>query len=392
MAWPRGLAVCALLALSPLAAPAQSAEQRLRQQQDELEAIRRERAELQRRLTELQGEAHDLSEEAVNLRRQAEATARLVRQLDLQLVSINKDVAATEDTLQKAEQEVILKRTSLQRRLIDIYKRGPMYAVEALLSARTFGELVGRYKYLHELALHDRSVVQQVERLYQEIERQRALLVRLQSEIERNREEKSAEESRLRSMQGDRQRSLLEVRQSELEVKERLVRIQRDETRLSQLLASMEEARRRAEAVPNAAAPSGSTLLRGDAGRLEWPVGGNILYTFGRVINPNNTAVRWNGIGIGAPSGTPVHSVSAGEVTYVAPIGTYGLTVIIQHGGGDYTVYGSLSRADVRVGQQVASGEVIGAVGNADPDMPPHLHFEIRPKGRAADPMGWLRR
>ena len=72
-------------------------------------------------------------------------------------------------------------------------------------------------------------------------------------------------------------------------------------------------------------------------------------------------------------------------------IGTYGQTVIVQHGGGDYSVYGSLSRISVRQGQQVQKGAVIGAVGAADPDLPPHLHFEIRPKGRAVDPLEWLR-
>ena len=376
----------------PLCAPAQTAEQRLRQQQTELETIRRERAELQRRLTELQGKAHDLSEEATNLRRQADATARLVRQLDVQLVEINRDVDVAEGSVQKAQQEVIRKRASLKSRLADIYKRGPMYTTEALLSAKTFAELVGRYKYLHELALNDRSVVRQVEVLYTQIDQQRDLLVRLQGEIERNRQEKGQEESRLRAMQGQRQRNLAQVQQSEQQVKERLTRIQRDEQRLGQLLATMEEARRRVESRSSATTPAGSSLRTSDFGRLDWPLDGDVLYSFGRVINPNNTSIRWNGIGIGAPSGTSVKSVGAGEVTYVAPIGTYGLTVIVQHGGGDYSVYGSLSRADVRVGQQVVKGQVIGGVGRADPDMPPHLHFEIRPRGRATDPLGWLRR
>lgn len=388
IAWVVGI----LVATWGAPAGAQTAEQRLRQQQNELDAIRRERAELQQRLRDLQGKAHDLNEEATNLRRQADATARLVRQLDVQLTEITRDVEASEATLQKAEQEVVRKRGALKQRLVDVYKRGPMYTTEALLSARTFGELVGRYKYLHELTLHDKSVVAQVEKLYDDIEEQRTLLVRLQTEIERNRLEKAEEEARLRSMQGQRQRSLVAVQQTEQQVKERLARIQRDEQRLASLLATMEDTRRRSEAGrPNTPAPA-STLKTTDFGRLDWPVDGDILYSFGRVINPNNTTVRWNGMGIGAASGTPVRSVAAGEVTYVAPIGTYGLTVIIQHGGGDYSVYGSLSRADMRVGQQVAKGQVIGAVGSADPDMPPHLHLEIRPKGRAVDPLGWLRR
>lgn len=386
--------VCAsilLLSALPLRhVQAQSAEQRLRQQQQELEAIRRERDELQRRLNELQGEAHDLTEETTNLRRQADATARLVRTLDSQLESITKDVDATSESLARAESDVSSRRRALRQRLVDIYKRGPLFTTEALLSARTFGELVGRYKYLHELALHDRAVVAQVEHLYNEIDRQRSLLVRLQDEIERNKLEKAAEVARLRTLEGQRTRSLARVKRSESDVRDRLNRIRRDEQRIAQLLASMEEARRRAEAAPNAEA-SVSSLRTADLGRLDWPVEGSILYNFGRAVNPNNTTIRWNGVGIAAPSGTPVRSVATGEVTFVSQIGTYGLTVILQHGNGDYSVYGSLSRADVRVGQDVEKGQVIGAVGSADPDLDPHLHFEIRPKGRATDPLTWLR-
>jgi septal ring factor EnvC (AmiA/AmiB activator) len=109
------------------------------------------------------------------------------------------------------------------------------------------------------------------------------------------------------------------------------------------------------------------------------------------VVNPNNSTTRWNGLGIGAALGTSVKSIAAGEVVLAEQVGTYGPTVIVQHGGGDYSVYGSLGRIDVRKGQDVQKGQVLGTVGSADPDLPPHLHLEIRPKGRAVDPLEWLR-
>jgi murein hydrolase activator len=109
-------------------------------------------------------------------------------------------------------------------------------------------------------------------------------------------------------------------------------------------------------------------------------------------VNPNNTTTRWNGIGIAAPVGTSVRAVAAGRVVIVQQIGTYGLTVIVQHGGGDYSVYGSLSRADVKKGDHVDAGDTIGAVGRADPDLQSHLHFEIRRnQGGAVDPLEWLK-
>jgi len=73
-------------------------------------------------------------------------------------------------------------------------------------------------------------------------------------------------------------------------------------------------------------------------------------------------------------------------------IGTYGVTVIVQHGAGDYSVYGSLAAASVAKGAKIAKGQIIGTVGVTDPEMPPHLHFEIRrSRGAAVDPLDWLR-
>ncbi|MEO6446504.1 MAG: peptidoglycan DD-metalloendopeptidase family protein [Gemmatimonadaceae bacterium] len=390
MRGPAVLAFLFLLLLPVASAGAQSAEQRLRQQREELDAIRRERSDLQSRLKDLEGKTHTLEEERTNLHRQADATARLVRSLESQLESINRDVDSTTASLQRAEYEVKHKRSTLRRRLVDIYKRGPLYSTEALLSARTFGELVARYKYLHELALHDRTIVRRMESLYTEIERQRALVLRLQEELLRNREEKASEVAKLQSLESARGRSIAQLARSQKQVEDRLSRIKRDEQRMTQLLASLEEARRRAEARPNAPATTTSSLKTSDFGKLDWPVDGEIIYRFGRAINPNNTAIRWNGIGIKAERGAPVRSIAAGEVMVADPIGTYGLTVIVQHGGGDYSVYGSLSRVNVEKGDKVTKGQVIGAVGQADPDVEPHLHLEIRPKGRATDPMAWL--
>ena len=370
----------------------QSGEAKIRQQREELERIRREREELQRSMTDLQTKAHDLNEEVTNLHQQADATARVVRSLDVQLETITTEVDGTTSSLLRAEDELAVKKAVLRRRLIDIYKRGPMATTEALLAARTFGQLLGRYKYLHELAVRDRSLVTRVEDLYDQVAKQRQQLVRLRDEFERSRQEKRDEEERLRSLEESRSKNLSVVKRSAKQTEARLAAIHRDEERLANVIATFEAERKRAAERPNAPAVlSSSTLKTSDFGKLDWPVEGSIIYRFGRAVNPNNTTIRWNGVGIAAPSGAAVKAVAGGEVMVAEPIGTYGLTVIVQHGGGDYSVYGSLSRADVQKGQQVIKGQVIGAVGVSDPDYDAHLHFEIRPKGRAIDPLAWLR-
>lgn len=274
MRWVASIAIATLLCLPATAQQAraqqQTTEQRLRANREELDRIRRERDDLQRRLTELQGEARDITAEVSNLRRQADATARLVRSLDKQLSTITVEVDSTNARLAKAELDVTRKRTALQQRVIDIYKRGPLYTAEALLSARSFGELVGRYKYLYELAVWDRSLVNRVEALYRQVAQQKQLLVRLRDEFERNREEKAREETRFRQLAGYQSRTLADVRRTQDDVQRRLANVARDEQRLAGLIASLEEARRRAEADPAAtAAPSTSSIKSADAGKLD---------------------------------------------------------------------------------------------------------------------------
>jgi septal ring factor EnvC (AmiA/AmiB activator) len=380
----------ALLIAFPLFAQDTTGEARLRAERARLEQLKREREELERRRTSLQSTAHDLSEEVENLNREAETTARLVRSLESQLESITAEVGNTTADLVRAQDELTVKRATLRRRVVDIYKRGPLYSTEVLLSATSFGDLLARYKYLHLLALRDRALVRRVEDLRNQIGRQRANLVRFQRDIEVNRQEKAEEEHRLRSLEEQRARSLAQVKQRAQQTERRLQQIERDEKRLGDVIASLEAARRRAErATPNA--PRAPSAMRGSRARLDWPVEGALIYNFGRVVNPNNTTVRWNGIGIKALPGTPVRAVADGVVLVAEPFGTYGLTVIVQHPGGDYSVYGSLSRIATAKGASVTAGQTIGHVGSSDPELGPHLHFELRPEGRAVDPLEYLR-
>jgi murein hydrolase activator len=372
--------------------PPQSAAERIKEQKDELDKIRQERADLEKRMQDLQSTVHDLAEERTNIERQADATARVVRGLDVQLSALGDEENEATANLVRAQDELAIKRAVLRNRVREIYKRGPMYSVEAMLSAQSFGELMARYKYLHLIAQRDRVLVTRVEALGQQISNQRQTLVMLRADVEESRQQKEAEEQRLRTLDEQRARSLAQSQAKEKQAESRLAQIAKDEARVGSVIAALEAERKRAEARGGAAVPSNSTLRTSDFGRLDWPVDGTIIYQFGRLVNPNNTTIRWDGIGIAAPEGTPVKAVAAGVVALVnESLGTYGRTVILQHGGNDYSIYSSLGKISVVKGMKVAKGQVIGTVGQSDPDMQPHLHFEMRPGQRAVDPLEWLR-
>lgn len=381
----------ALVTAAPVAQAQVESDARNRAQQDELARIRREREALQRRMKGLQSRAHDISEEVDNLNRQHNATVRVVRSLDQQLTTLNGEVENTTANLVRAQDEVQVKQAVLRKRIVEIYKRGPLYTFEVMLSAKSFGDLVARYKYLHILAQRDRTVVRRIDKLRSSIIGQRRQLVSLQNGVEQNRREKSREAERLESLEGARQQSLVRVQKDAKKAKTRLAQLARSEARLNSVIAAFEAARRRAASRPNAAPTAPSSIRTSDLGRLDWPLEGSIIYRFGRVVNPNNTTTRWNGIGIAASSGADVKSVSSGQVVLADVMGTYGNTVILEHGGGDYSVYGSLSRMAVGKGSRVTKGQVLGSIGATDPALPPHLHFEIRRGGPAVDPLTWLR-
>ena len=96
---------------------------------------------------------------------------------------------------------------------------------------------------------------------------------------------------------------------------------------------------------------------------------------------------RHSGIDLAAPRGTPIVATSDGVVLASGWMGGYGIAVRLDHGAGTETRYAHMSRTAVAPGQDVKRGQVIGYVGSTGRSTGPHLHYEIRKKGRAVNPM-----
>ena len=96
------------------------------------------------------------------------------------------------------------------------------------------------------------------------------------------------------------------------------------------------------------------------------------------------------GVDFRAATGTRVYASRAGKVIFAGRRGGYGKIVGIEHGDDFTTWYGHLSRIRVKVGQWVSQGKVIGLSGNTGISTGPHLHFEIRYKGRSEKPTQYL--
>jgi murein DD-endopeptidase MepM/ murein hydrolase activator NlpD len=124
------------------------------------------------------------------------------------------------------------------------------------------------------------------------------------------------------------------------------------------------------------------------------PVIGEVEFTsgFGVRIDPFlGRPAMHTGLDFRAATGDPVRATANGKVASSGWAGGYGRMVEIDHGNGLSTRYGHLSEIDVKVGDQIKIGQVIGAVGSTGRSTGPHLHYETRIDGEAVDPQKFLR-
>ncbi len=99
---------------------------------------------------------------------------------------------------------------------------------------------------------------------------------------------------------------------------------------------------------------------------------------------------RHNGVDLAAPTGTPVYATADGVVSRANRFSSYGLYISIEHGGKLQTRFAHLSGLNVRKGQEVKKGDLIGFVGSTGRSTGPHLHYEVRMAGRAVNPIPYM--
>lgn len=387
----------------PGGAPASTSggiQQQLQLSQRRLEEIRAERARLQEEMQSVQSRAKDVAAELSNVERRLSGSRSVLSEIQFQSEAVSDRIGVNNRDLVLTREHLRESSATLERRLRDIYEMGSLHTVRVLLGADSFTDLLNRYRYLRLIAGYDRTLVVRVKRLEQDLLLRDATLRQDFAEIGRLRQSRIGEVAELRSIEDEHKRTLDQFRTRERQTQSRLQTLEADESRMKKVLDDLERRRlelERRTGSSTAGRPAPATLAAADAGTLDWPVEGAVVYRFGREVRPNGTVLRWNGIGIGAKTGTPVRAVKAGAVVLAGPFEGYGPTVIISHGEGFYTLYLYLEEIGVVEGRAVEAGQVVGTVGGAATPEGPHLEFQVRaPQGsgspQAQDPLRWLRR
>lgn len=124
-----------------------------------------------------------------------------------------------------------------------------------------------------------------------------------------------------------------------------------------------------------------------------YPTFGRISDGWGLRVHPIRNEIEFHqGIDISNQTGTPIYATAAGTVITTDYDTGYGKRIIIRHGSGYETLYGHLYSYQVRVGDTVSKGQIIGLMGNTGISTGPHLHYEVRTVDGKVNPASYLNR
>ncbi len=341
----------------------------------------------------------ELKEILLALEKKQSDLAKLGR--DLRGVEMSLDQTGHEIT--RVSEEANRKRVEMERRLSSLYKAGEFGTLRMFFSAESFPQLAENIRYMKSVLENDKRIfveynlkIDQLKSLKSDLERDALKKERIMTSIERKKREIEAEKSKKADYLG-------KVRQDRKSYESSLKELQANASRLQAMITKLEALSRRklssrhekpgSKQKPLAELPP--VADRGFAsqkGRMSFPVRGNIIESFGKHKHPEfNSYTFSKGLSISASSGTEIKAVYEGTVIFSDYFKGFGNMMVIDHGGGYFSLYAHASRLSKRVGSEVARHESIGAVGDVDSSKGSMLYFEIRHQGRPVDPAEWVR-
>ena len=275
-----------------------------------------------------------------------------------------------------------------EARVRAVYLKPAPDVLSVLVSADSLGQIIDNYEFVNRIGIQDQKIAHQVE-----VAKTKAAAKRRATARTRRLTAATVSVISARTEEARVVRDELAANRDTLAAARRLKRsalVNSRETReeyLHEVTALAAQSAELAAAIRNAQANAGSTGTGApSAAGFIWPVNGTVTSGFGW---------RWGrmheGIDISAPSGTAIWAAAAGTVIYAGWLGGYGNLVVVDHGNGLSTAYAHASAILVGVGQSVEQGETVALVGSTGHSTGPHLHFEVRLRDAAVDPLPALR-
>ncbi|MDO9309093.1 MAG: peptidoglycan DD-metalloendopeptidase family protein [Deltaproteobacteria bacterium] len=331
-------------------------------------------------------------------------------QKESDLGRLNNDLRGVESSLGriggdigKVTAEASLKRVEIERRLTSLYKAGELGALRMFFSAESFPQIAENIRYM-------RSILDNDKRIFVEYNQKIEELKKLKSDLERDALKKerimTGIEQKKREIEQDKRKKsdyLVKVRQDRKSYEASLKELQANASRLQSMMERLDALSRRklssrhekpgSKLKPLAELPPVPDRgFSSQKGRMSLPVRGAILESFGKHKHPEfNSYTFSKGLSISAGSGADIKAIYEGSVIFADYFKGFGNMIIVDHGGGYFSLYAHASRLTKKVGANVSRNETIASVGDVDSTKGPILYFEIRHQGKPVDPAGWVR-
>ena len=358
-----------------------------------LQEAQDEKAQLEKALKEAQGTIEDLKDskgdiesKVTELNQQLIDISARITDLENQLTAKSEDIQETKDELAGAKEREAQQYADMKVRIQFMYENGQTSYLEALLSSRNISEFLNSADYIAQIQSYDRQklteyqdTVESIVNLEAQLEQEYTDLEALKSTVERNKATVAAmmlqKESELADISGD-----IEDAQSDADYYAAEIQAQEE------LIAAI----KRAEA-EKAAAGVEEHPYTGGAFRWPCPSSTRVTSDYGTRVSPmSGASSNHKGIDIGASAGADIIAAADGTVTAASYSSAAGNYVMIDHGGGLYTVYMHASSLLVSPGQTVSAGDVIAKVGSTGISTGSHLHFGVSLNGSYVSPWSYL--
>ena len=358
-----------------------------------LQEAQDEKAQLEKALKEAQGTIEDLKDskgdiesKVTELNQQLIDISARITDLENQLTAKSEDIQETKDELAGAKEREAQQYADMKVRIQFMYENGQTSYLEALLSSGNISEFLNSADYIAQIQSYDRQklteyqdTVESIVNLEAQLEQEYTDLEALKSTVESNKATVAAmmrqKESELADISGD-----IEDAQSDADYYAAEIQAQEE------LIAAI----KRAEA-EKAAAGVEEHPYTGGAFRWPCPSSTRVTSDYGTRVSPmSGASSNHKGIDIGASAGADIIAAADGTVTAASYSSAAGNYVMIDHGGGLYTVYMHASSLLVSPGQTVSAGDVIAKVGSTGISTGSHLHFGVSLNGSYVSPWSYL--
>ena len=369
-------------------------DEELKYQNDAINALKTEINQLRLKIKTAESRERSASTRISSLDEEISLTAKLIRSLKSEEEKTRKRILQLKSEILKNENELESLRARYKKRIVNSYRKGRLTDLEKVFSSTTWRQAIYRTQYLKIISDIEKKLTNQIESLLIQISQQK---LELEAVLRNNLKlvrDKQQQISSYRDMRIDREKELNRIRNDKKALSNYIEEKEAGIIQLESIIKKVLEDKARFERelrIRKQQEALKTKSFKALKGQLPWPAEGRIIAKFGRQWNSKlKTTTENPGIDIKGQPGSPIRTVLGGVVTTITYIRGYGTTIIVDHGGGFYTVYSHVTNIQTVVDGQVRNGDIIAYMGDSGSINGSKLHFEIWGKGQKLDPEKWL--